>query len=136
MATNPTPLPRVTPQEYLAIERVAPAKSEFFDGTVVAMPGTTRSHALIVAKLLRAIDPYLDGKPCSVTASDLKVWIPESRTYAYPDVSVVCDPVEYQDEHKDIITNPVLIIEVLSPSTEKRDRQAKFRAYKSIASFR
>ena len=135
MATSSAPLVKVTPEQYLAMERSAEIRSEYFDGRIVAMAGTTRRHTLIVTKLLRLIDTHLDNRPCGVSGSDLKVWIPETRTYTYPDVSVVCDPVMYQDGERDIVTNPILIIEVLSPSTEKQDRQAKFRAYKSIPSF-
>jgi len=136
MATNAVRLARLTPEEYLVAERAASERSEYFDGRVVAMAGGTRAHALIVTKLLRAIDTHLDGKSCTATANDLKVWIPKTKTYAYPDISVVCDPVEFHDEIQDVVTNPVLLVEVLSPSTERGDRQTKFRAYKTIPSFR
>jgi Uma2 family endonuclease len=136
MATNATRLPRLTPEEYLVAESAASERSEYFDGRIVAMAGGTRAHALIVTKLLRAIDTHLDGKSCTATANDLKVWIPKAKTYAYPDISVVCDPVESQDDRLDVVTNPILIVEVLSPSTEKRDRHTKFRAYKTIPSFK
>jgi Uma2 family endonuclease len=136
MASNPTPAAlKVTPGEYLANERQASFKSEYLNGRVVAMAGASHAHALLVARLLRLIDQHLDGKPCSVSASDLRIWVPEANTYAYPDLSVVCEPVQYQDSLQDVVLNPLLIVEVLSPSTEKLDRQQKFAAYRSISSF-
>jgi len=126
----------MTPHEYLIAERAATERNEYFDGRVVATTGGTRAHALIIGNMLGAIHTHLRGKPCSATAVDLKLWIPKSRTYVYPDISVVCDPVEFQDDSLDVITNPVLIVEVLSPSTERRDWQTKFRAHRTIPSFK
>ena len=126
--------PYLTPAEYLALERSAETKSEYLDGDMVAMPGSSREHNLIVTNLVGELHQLLKGRSDEVYPSDLRVWIPEKRKYTYPDVSVACGEPRLQDEHGDNLLNPTLIIEVLSPGTESYDRGKKFEHYRSIES--
>ncbi|HEX4953460.1 MAG TPA: Uma2 family endonuclease [Thermoanaerobaculia bacterium] len=125
---------RVTPEEYLAFERAAPERHELIDGEVVAMSGGTRRHALIAGKLIRVLGNALLGRPCDVFGSDLRVRIPASDLYTYPDVSVVCGESRLEDEQDDTLENPLVIFEVLSDSTESYDRGEKFARYRTLPS--
>ncbi|HYE74343.1 MAG TPA: Uma2 family endonuclease, partial [Blastocatellia bacterium] len=102
---------------------------------VYAMAGAPRRHNLIVGNVFRKIGNQLEGKSCETYSSEMKVRIPHTGKYNYPDVVVVCGKPIFSDEREDILLNPKLIIEVLSPSTEARDRGEKFREYRSIESF-
>jgi Uma2 family endonuclease len=126
----------LTPEEYLAIERNAEYKSEYIDGVMYAMAGGSERHNIIVANLIISIGLQLRGRLCRVYPSDLKVKVPNSSRFFYPDVSVVCGETEFVDDHKDIIQNPVLIAEVLSDSTAGFDRGKKFISYQQIASLK
>ena len=123
---------RLSAEEYLHIERAAEWKSEFADGEMFAMSGASPRHVLITANLVRELGNLLRQGPCSTYAADLRVSTDRHRHYTYPDVVVACEPLQYVDEHRDTITNPVLIAEVLSDSTEKYDRGAKFERYRAI----
>ena len=124
----------LTPEEYLALERVAEVKSEYVDGDMIAMPGSSREHNLIVTNLIAELREQLKGRPDVVYPSDLRVAIPADGRYTYPDVSVVLGESRFQDHHADTLLNPTLIIEVLSPGTESYDRGRKFQFYRSIDS--
>ncbi|MCP3964319.1 MAG: Uma2 family endonuclease [bacterium] len=124
----------LTREEYLALERVAEVKSEYIDGNMIAMPGSSPEHNLIVTNLIAQLHSQLKGRPDVVYPSDLKVWIPDNGRYTYPDVTVVCGESRFQDDHQDTLINPTLIIEVLSPGTESYDRGRKFDFYRSIES--
>jgi Uma2 family endonuclease len=132
MATQPKP--RLTPEQYLEIERKADHKSEYLDGEMYAMSGGTRRHSLIAANINAALHAQLRGKPCNVFTSDLRVLVKASGLYAYPDVSVACGEVRVLDGADDVLLNPTLIVEVLSPSTEAYDRGRKFEHYRNIES--
>ena len=124
-------VPRLTPEEYLALDRAAEFKSEYLDGEVFAMSGGTFVHATLAARLATELNNALAGKGCRVATSDARVRATKT-TYVYPDVSVVCGkPVL---EGNDILLNPVLIVEVLSDSTERYDRGLKFARYRRIES--
>ena len=123
---------RVTPDEYLRIERAAEWKSEYADGEMFAMAGASPRHVLITANLVRELGNLLREGPCSAYPADLRVATDRHRHYTYPDVVVACEPLQYVDEQRDTITNPVLIAEVLSESTENYDRGAKFERYRAI----
>lgn len=125
---------RVTADEYLALERVAATKHELWDGAVFAMGGAGLAHNVIAANLTRLLGNLLVDRPCVVLPSDMKVHVPATDGYVYPDVSVVCGEVQFVDDERDVITNPSLIVEVLSPSTERFDRGDKFAGYRSLAS--
>lgn len=124
----------LTPEEYLAIERKAEVRSEYYGGEMFLMTGANREHNLIVTSLTRRIDEQLDGKPCELYPNDMRVRIPATGLYTYPDVVVVCDEPQFEDEHVDTLLNPILIVEVLSPSTEAYDRGKKFEHYQQIPS--
>jgi Uma2 family endonuclease len=119
----------VTPDEYLAAERQAETKSEYMDGVVYAMTGAKINHVRIVANLTTELSIQLRGRRCDVLPGEMKVRLQDSRKFFYPDVTVVCGEPQFHDERTDIILNPLLVIEVLSESTEAFDRGAKFQAY-------
>ena len=126
----------LSPKEYLAIERRAEYKSEYVDGVMYAMAGGSERHNLIAANLIIAIGAQLRDHPCRIYPSDLKVRVPNSRRFFYPDVSIVCGETQFADEEKDVVLNPVVVIEVLSDSTAAFDRGKKFQSYQQIESLR
>ena len=126
----------LSPEEYLTIERNAEFKSEYLDGVAYAMAGGSERHNLIAANVIIALGVQLRDRPCRVYPSDLKVRVPNSKRFFYPDVSVICGETLFADEKKDVILNPVLVVEVLSESTEAFDRGKKFSSYQQIESLR
>lgn len=130
MATNP--IPRMTEQEYLAIERASEVKSEFLNGEMIAMSGGTYRHSRLQTDLIVAFSTRLGDRPCLVQASDMRIKIEASGARTYPDISIVCGEPVFADNSEDEIVNPVAIIEVLSPSTENYDRGIKFFHYRRI----
>ncbi len=122
----------LTPAEYLAIERKAEEKSEYFAGEMYAMTGAGRKHNLITTNFVAALVPQLRDKPCEAYASDMRVRVPATDLYTYPDIVVACDEPQFEDEHVDTLLNPLLIAEVLSPSTASYDRINKFGYYRTI----
>jgi len=123
-------------EEYLAHEEVAEAKSEFFDGEAFAMTGASRSHARIQMNLARLLGTAVRGGSCEAFGSDLRVKVRESGLYTYPDLSVVCGEVDFEDDRGDTLANPVVLVEVLSPSTEAYDRGLEFEHYARIPTLR
>ena len=121
-------------EEYLAIERQAEYKSEYVDGVMYAMAGGSERHNLIAGNLITELNIQLKKAPCRVYPSDLKVRVPNSTKFFYPDVSVVCGEPEFADDARDVILNPILIVEVLSESTAAFDRGKKFQSYQQIES--
>lgn len=130
----------LTPQDYYRRERAAACKSEFFSGEVFAMAGGSVNHSLIKANVVGTLRDALrrKGGGCRTFDSDLRVKIPQTGLRTYPDVSVICGPVELdaEDDGGETVTNPAVIVEVLSESTERYDRGTKFDHYQSIASLR
>ena len=125
-----------TPDEYLVLERKAAYKSEYFRGEIVAMSGASRAHNLITLDIATEINNQLREQDCEVYSSDMRVQITNSEAYFYPDVVVACNEPKFEDDFMDSIINPVLIIEVLSPSTEEYDRGEKFEYYKQLSSLK
>lgn len=125
-----------TPEEYLAWERLQPDKHEFHDGEAFAMAGATFEHNQIVVNVTAELRALLRQKPCNVCASDLRVKVPATGLYTYPDASVVCGRPEFEDDQLDTLLNPIILVEVLSESTADYDRGTKFTNYRTIASFR
>ncbi len=123
----------ITPEQYLVQERAAAFKREFLRGEVFAMAGGSPNHSLIAANFVGACWQSLKGKPCKVFTSDLRVKVNVSGLYTYPDASIVCGELQFDDAQKDTLTNPTVLIEVLSESTEKYDRGAKSGHYRQIA---
>jgi len=124
----------ITPEEYLQIERAAEFKSEYFAGEMFAMAGGKAKHSLLKANLIREIGNRLKGRPCRVYDSDLRVLVSATGLFTYPDATVVCGPLDVFDG--DNLTNPTLLVEVLSDSTEKYDRTTKFDHYRKIPSLK
>lgn len=125
----------ISPEEYLAMERQTEAKHEYFNGEVFAMSGASPSHVLIVTNLVVELGTQLKKRPCTVYSADLRVKVSPTGLYTYPDVVVVCGKPEFDDDHKDTLTNPTLIVEVLSDTTKDYDRGGKFAHYRSLPSF-
>lgn len=124
-------------EDYLAVERESTdVKHEYIAGQVFAMSGGSYEHSLITANLARALGNRLGGGPCAVLSSDMRMRIEAADACAYPDVSVLCGEPLFHDARRDVLTNPVLIAEVLSPSTEAYDRGGKFALYRRLPSLR
>ena len=123
-----------TPEEYLALERQAQCKSEYYAGEIFAMAGASRWHNLIVTNVLRELSLQLKGRPCTTYPSDMRVKVSPTGLYTYPDVTVVCGEAQFEDNQQDTLLNPTLIVEVLSESTERYDRGKKFSFYRTIES--
>jgi Uma2 family endonuclease len=123
-----------TAQEYLAWERQQPTRHEFFQGEVFAMSGATREHNLLVVNITAELRNALRKRPCETYPSDMRVKVPTTGLYTYPDASVVCGKPEFEDGSLDTLLNPLVLVEVLSDSSERYDRGKKFEQYRSIPS--
>lgn len=134
MSTRPKTL--IKPQEYLALERKAETKSEYYAGEVFALAGASPRHNLIAGNVLATLHSQLRGRDCRVFPSELRVKVPDIPYYTYPDVTVVCGEWKLEDEHQDNLLNPIVLVEVLSASTQRRDRGSKFESYRRIDSLR
>jgi len=130
MATQPKHF--VTPEEYLVRERLAETKSEYYQGEVFAMAGASQEHNLIVAGVVGSLFASLRQRNCKVYPSDMRVLVSDTGLCTYPDVIVVCGKPILADTAGDILTNPTLIVEVLSPSTKDYDLGGKFHQYMRI----
>jgi Uma2 family endonuclease len=128
-----SPITKVTAEEYLALDRAAEFRSEFFDGDIVAMSGGSMRHSGLKINLAGEVRDALRGTQCRAFDSDLRVRV-SPRMYTYSDLTVVCGKPMLADERQDILLNPKVIFEVLSPSTEFYDRVVKFRHYREIES--
>ncbi len=127
-------VPYVSPEDYLAAEREADHKSEYLAGEVFAMAGASPEHTLIAFSLTATVGQHIAGGPCRGHTSDMKVQA--GSMFSYPDLTVVCGEAIYADQHRHVLTNPTLIVEVLSPSTEGFDRGEKWARYQTIESLR
>jgi len=134
MATQPVPF--LTVEQYLEIERAAEYKSEYIGGTMYAMSGGGFHHAFIAADTLVTLCGQLRGKKCNAVGSDLRLFCQASQVLTYPDVTIFCEPRQVLDNRKDTLTDATVIVEVLSPSTQNYDRSEKFRYYRGLPSFR
>lgn len=131
----PYPMPRhFTPEEYLTLERDAPTKSEYLCGDIYAMAGGTPEHNILSANVIGELHARLRGRPCRVYTSDQRVRTTPEGLFAYPDVTVGCGKPIYHDDKGDVLTNPIVLVEVLFESTAAYDRTTKFQHYQSIAS--
>ncbi|MBE9142670.1 Uma2 family endonuclease [Planktothrix mougeotii] len=125
-----------TPEEYLALEETAIDKSEYHDGKIVTMTGGTTNHNSIIINLIANLKFGLRGKDYRLFTSDVRLWIPLTRRYVYPDIMVIQGEPIYPENNSTVVTNPLMIIEVLSNSTKDYDRGGKFLAYRSISEFK
>ena len=128
------PKPYVTPEEYLYRERKAEFRSEYFRGEMFAMAGASANHNLIVLNAGASLREQLKNKPCRVYPSDLKLRVEATGLYTYPDLSIVCGDPQLESDAGDVLLNPVVLVEVLSDSTEAYDRGKKFEHYRTIPS--
>jgi Uma2 family endonuclease len=126
----------LTPEEYLEIERRAERKSEYFKGEMFAMAGASYAHVLIVDNLNHELKLRLKAGTCRVHSSELRLRVAPDGLYTYPDVMVICGDPQFADDRRDTVVNPVLIVEVLSESTEAYDRGKKFEQYRTLPSLR
>jgi Uma2 family endonuclease len=126
----------ITPEEYLAIDRKAQVKSEYFAGQILAFAGASKEHNLIVANVIAGLHRQLIDRNCNVYPSDMRVKISKTGDYAYPDVVVTCGEERFDEGNKDILLNPIVLVEVLSESTAGHDRGEKFESYRRIESLR
>ena len=124
----------LSPEEYVSLDRKAEVRSEYFNGDMVAMSGGSREHNLIVTNMVGELRLQLKGRPCEVYPSNMRVKISATGLYTYPGVVVVCGDPQFEDESVDTLTNPTLIAEVLSDSTEAYARGAKFGHYRKVDS--
>lgn len=128
--------PPVSPSEYLLRERAAEYKSEYVDGEIRAMTGASRKHGRVAINIGASLYAQLRGGQCEAFMSDMRVKVPQRKSYFYPDVVVVCGKSEVEDENEDTILNPTLIVEVLSPSTAAYDHTEKWESYRKLPSLR
>jgi Uma2 family endonuclease len=129
------PKPQLRFADWLAAERASDqGRTEFLDGEVFAMAGGSEAHNLIAANVLGELRSRFKGRPCYVYTSDMKVRVESANLGTYPDVMAVCGERLFWDERRDVITNPTLIVEVLSDGTESYDRGDKFAYYRSLPS--
>ena len=124
-------------EEYFGLEEASDARFEYWDGDVVCMSGGTRWHGTISGNVYASLALAARGGPCRAFTADTAIWTPTLPPYRYPDASVGCGELQFKRVRSlDALVNPVLIVEVLSPSTETQDREAKFAAYQALPSFR
>lgn len=136
--TSSAPERRYTFREYLELEAGSELRYEFFDGAVYAMSGGSPDHSRLAANVIALLTAQLAGKPCQAFTSDLRVRVLETGLATHPDVSVICGSLELDPEDPHTATNPLLNVEVLSPSTQRYDREEKaahYRRIRSLASY-
>ncbi|HEY0153765.1 MAG TPA: Uma2 family endonuclease [Longimicrobium sp.] len=124
---------RFTPQEYLARERASrDSKCEYVNGRIYAMGGASLSHSQIASNVVGELTSQMRGGPCRTVFNDMRVKVPRTEMYTYPDVVVFCGEPMLEDDHFDTLLNPTVIIEVLSPSTERYDRGDKWAHFRQL----
>ena len=126
----------LTPEAYIALERKATLKSEYINGAILARSGASNAHNLITGDIATELNIQLRNRECKVITSDMRVKTERTSAYFYPDVVVFWGEPRFEDNVFDTLLNPILVIEVLSPSTEAYDRGEKFARYQEIASLR
>jgi Uma2 family endonuclease len=127
---------RYTRAEYIAFERASNARHEYLDGAIYAMAGGSREHAVIAGNAIAALHVALRDRPCAVHTSDLRIRVVDTGLETYPDASVVCGRAEIDPDDPHVVLNPIVLVEVTSPSTEAYDRGEKLRHYEHIPSLR
>lgn len=124
-----------TPAEYLTREETSEQRHEYHDGVIIPMTGGSLIHNRIIGNIFSFLKTKLRGITATIYVTDLRVWIPETRRYTYPDVFVIQGNPQFHDQRNDTVLNPNLVIEVLSPATSDYDRGDKFKAYRTIPTF-
>ena len=126
----------LTPEEYLAIEETAEYKSEYYQGEMFAMAGGSFNHNRIARTLTEKLNHSLQGKNCEAFSEEVRLWIEKASLFTYPDVVVVCGKIQTYQNRRDTLINPLMIVEVLSDSSEPYDRGQKFKFYRSLPTLR
>jgi Uma2 family endonuclease len=126
----------ISPQDYLEMEVRSNERHEYFDGRIYAMSGASYNHNYIVSNLVKKISSLLDDKDCDFFVSDQRVASPLMDSFVYPDITILCDQIESKENGFDTLTNPSVIIEVMSPSTKGYDMAFKYHYYKQIQSLK
>jgi len=134
LAVSADPAAHVTYAEYLALEEASESKHEYVNGQIYAMAGGTPEHARLQSRLARWAGNALANRPCEVFSSDLRIRIEETDRSAYPDLTIVCGPLETSTIDRQAVTNPTILVEVLSEGTERTDRIEKWAHYRRIPS--
>jgi Uma2 family endonuclease len=130
------PTARLTTEAFLELERAAEEKHEYWHGEVFAMADGSPAHSLVISNIQIALGMRLAGKRCYVFNSDLQVIVRAGELVTYPDITVLCDKPRYSDDRKDTLSNPTLVVEVLSPSTRKTDLGEKAFLYRQMTSLK
>jgi Uma2 family endonuclease len=130
MSTLSSPL--LTPEQYLKIDRAAETKSEYFEGRMFAMSGGPLAHSALQAALSLVVGQRLNRSRCTMLGSDMRIQVSATGLYTYPDFAVVCGEPQFADGERDTLLNPIVVAEVLSPSSERYDRAAKFAHYRTL----
>jgi len=125
----------ISPEEYLNIERRATFRSEYINGEMFAMAGATRQHNRIASNVVSEINQRIKSRDCNIYSSDLRVHVPSTGYFTYPDIVITCGKEEFTDDYNDVLVNPLVIMEILSDSTAAIDRGRKFEQYRELASF-
>jgi Uma2 family endonuclease len=127
------PKQRLTIEEYLAFERQSETRNDYLDGEIVAMTGASRRHNRITLNVAFELEAQLGDRDCEVFANEMRLLTP-THLFTYPDIVVACEPIQFDDSELDTLLNPVLVVEVLSKSTEAYDRVTKLSHYRTIPS--
>ncbi len=133
---NDAPTIKYTAEEYLELEEASLEKNEFYRGEIFAMAGASIQHNQIVMNTSVIIGGYLRDKKCRIFPSDLRIHSITNSLFTYPDLSILCGEIETFGKRKNTVTNPNVLIEVLSASTQDYDRGAKFKLYRDIESLK
>jgi Uma2 family endonuclease len=133
---NASPILKYTAEEYLELEEASLEKNEFYKGEIFAMAGASIPHNQIVMNSSVTIGGYLSEKKCRIFPSDLRIHSLTNSLYTYPDLSIICNEIETIGKRKNTVTNPTVLIEVLSATTQDYDRGAKFKLYRDIESLK
>lgn len=137
MAIPGKPRHRYTYAQYVALEQVSSTKHEFFDGEIYAMAGGSEDHSALAARVLATLDQAIGDRPCRVHTSDLRIYVEAVGLATFPDGSVICGPFQQHPPSPDATaTNPVVLLEVTSDSSEEYDTGSKLEAYRTIESLR
>ena len=125
----------ISPEEYVRLEDAAEERHEYYDSKIYVMAGGSDAHSDISFNIAFALRTRLRGKGCRIYNSEIKVFVEGINFYTYPDLSIVCGGTQFLDGRRDIITNPIVLVEILSKATANYDPSQKFELYRSIPTF-